>query len=325
MAVEVSCDSAGLGESASVSLPYGSGYSNHRDRQDQLSPSSIQDWSDEQLISDVLERAHILENIETEGCHSIPESRPTVPPPQDTSVGAKDSYSSQKVLPGVSELKHGENSRRVLVDSKRNTSLGSSWSSAAQVSNGSVSPLSSSSHRRWREEGRSAGSGGEDNDSDKTPTPPHETDSGGEMTTPPRNTAPPPHPHQHHHNHLHPPPFVTPLSARTGHYHLHPDVLHQQFSPDVSMLPVPHILCPSSSSSDGDSTTFGAMPENDYTLDENVHMADMIALKYLGMPSTSGSHSGSTVAAESIGETNGRNRGTYLELFCPSKIIFSLV
>ena len=66
---------------------------------------------------------------------------------------------------------------------------------------------------------------------------------------------------------------------------LHPDVLQQRFAGDISMLPVPRIrFSGGSSRRAAGGTTFmshlggGA----DFTLDENMQMADMIALKYLG-------------------------------------------
>ena len=73
---------------------------------------------------------------------------------------------------------------------------------------------------------------------------------------------------------------------------LHPDVLQQQFTGDISMLPVPRIMYMSSSSDGGPyyrgagGTTFlSQLGGADYTVDENVQLADMIALKYLGKKS----------------------------------------
>ena len=75
--------------------------------------------------------------------------------------------------------------------------------------------------------------------------------------------------------------------------YLHPDVLQQQFSAEVSLLPVPRIVgpVPNSSSHGYDGSTLGTalhprgywnMAGSDSTLDENMQLADMIAVKYLG-------------------------------------------
>ena len=65
---------------------------------------------------------------------------------------------------------------------------------------------------------------------------------------------------------------------------LHPDVLQQRFTGDISMLPVPRIMFSGGRAAGG--TTYmshlGAGGGADFTLDENMQMADMIALKYLG-------------------------------------------
>lgn len=66
---------------------------------------------------------------------------------------------------------------------------------------------------------------------------------------------------------------------------LHPDVLQQKFTGDISMLPVPRIMYSGSSGRAGGTvaTTFMShLGGADFTLDENMQMADMIALKYLG-------------------------------------------
>ena len=131
---------------------------------------------------------------------------------------------------------------------------------------------------------------------DFTPTPPRDDKPNGLVLAPPplppdAGLSGPSHPRHHlPHHQLRPPPWGTPLSAKSGHYnHLHPDVLHRQFSPNISLLPVPRIVCPDSASGSGSvggaSLASLAMLGNEYTLDENVYLADMIALKYLGLDS----------------------------------------
>ena len=65
---------------------------------------------------------------------------------------------------------------------------------------------------------------------------------------------------------------------------LHPDVLQQRFTGDISMLPVPRIMYSGGSGRAGGTTTFVSQLGGgaDFTMDENMQMADMIALKYLG-------------------------------------------
>ena len=65
---------------------------------------------------------------------------------------------------------------------------------------------------------------------------------------------------------------------------LHPDVLQQRFTGDISMLPVPRIVYSGGSGRAGGTTTtfMSHLGGADFTLDENMQMADMIALKYLG-------------------------------------------
>ena len=65
---------------------------------------------------------------------------------------------------------------------------------------------------------------------------------------------------------------------------LHPDVLQQRFTGDISMLPVPRIMYSGGSGRAGGTTTtfMSHLGGADFTLDENMQMADMIALKYLG-------------------------------------------
>ena len=159
-----------------------------------------------------------------------------------------------------------------------------------------VSQVSCTSARgeRWREEGgRGSGEGG-DSGEDKTLTPPTprnriSDDDVMQMTPPLNNTTPP-----LNHNQPHPPPpWTTPLSTKNGNYLLHPDVagqyllhpdvLNRQFSPDISMLPVPRIMCPPTAGNSGWSLdTFVLGSNNEYTIDENVYHADMITMKYLG-------------------------------------------
>ncbi len=291
-----------------MSLPYGL---EHQDSP-QLSPLTLHDWSADavngEMLAGVEEGLKALLKMQAKG---HPKNSLTVPFPQN---GPSASSSSQELVYGGKKQGRKTGSGSVVENGRSrgefaDTSTSSFYSSqsyAGKIGSGS----SSSNHQRWRDEGKSAGSGGEDDSSDKTPTPPD--DSSAEVDTPPPNTAPPPTneapPHRHN-QHYPQPPFVTPLSTRTGHHLLHPDVLHQQFPHDISMLPVPHILCPSASGgSDGDSLSFAAVLGSDYTLDENVHMADIIALKYLDMPG-----SPSAKAAESTGETSHRNRGAYHE------------
>ena len=75
--------------------------------------------------------------------------------------------------------------------------------------------------------------------------------------------------------------------------YLHPDVLQQQFRSEVSLLPVPRIVgpVPNSSSHSYEGSTLGtalyprsywSTTGSDGTLDENMQLADMIAMKYLG-------------------------------------------
>ena len=66
---------------------------------------------------------------------------------------------------------------------------------------------------------------------------------------------------------------------------LHPDVLQQKFAGDISMLPVPRIMYSGGSGRARGTTATTFMSHlggTDFTLDENMQMADMIALKYLG-------------------------------------------
>ena len=70
---------------------------------------------------------------------------------------------------------------------------------------------------------------------------------------------------------------------------IHPDVLQQYYATDISMLPVPRIMCSRGFDDDSISETL-LLPTNnhhhnfgsaDCTLDENSQLADMITLKYL--------------------------------------------
>lgn len=71
----------------------------------------------------------------------------------------------------------------------------------------------------------------------------------------------------------------------------HPEVLQPQHYNEVSMLPVPRIVCPvltDSSNSYTDAVLFPksahhlmTRPSADCTLDENMQLADMIAMKYI--------------------------------------------
>ena len=63
---------------------------------------------------------------------------------------------------------------------------------------------------------------------------------------------------------------------------LHPDVLQQRLTGDISMLPVPRIMYGGSSDRTGGTTFVSRLGGADFTMDENMQMADMIALKYLG-------------------------------------------
>lgn len=76
-------------------------------------------------------------------------------------------------------------------------------------------------------------------------------------------------------------PFSVPYSTRDGHVccHLHPEVLHRQYCPDISMLPVPRIMCPVN----GESVLFNGTMGSEYSMDEDLHLADTIDQKYLGL------------------------------------------
>lgn len=62
---------------------------------------------------------------------------------------------------------------------------------------------------------------------------------------------------------------------------LHPDILQQKFIGDISMLPVPRIMYEGGRGAGG-ITFMNQVGGAEFTMDENVQMADMIALKYLG-------------------------------------------
>ena len=69
------------------------------------------------------------------------------------------------------------------------------------------------------------------------------------------------------------------------------------------MLPVPHILCPNHSGSGvggGDPLSLAAvLGGDDCTVDEKAYLADMIALKYLGLSGGSRNQIGSSEQTES--------------------------
>ncbi len=67
--------------------------------------------------------------------------------------------------------------------------------------------------------------------------------------------------------------------------YLHPDVLQQHYSTEISLLPVPRIVGPvpnNNSTLDTAAAYPRSMASSDTTLDENMQLADMIAMKYLG-------------------------------------------
>ena len=67
--------------------------------------------------------------------------------------------------------------------------------------------------------------------------------------------------------------------------YLHPDVLQQHYSTEISLLPVPRIVGPipnNNSTLDTAAVYSRSMTSSDTTLDENMQLADMIAMKYLG-------------------------------------------
>ncbi len=92
---------------------------------------------------------------------------------------------------------------------------------------------------------------------------------------------------------------------------LHPDVLQQKFAGDISMLPVPRIMYSGGRAAGGTigtTTTFmshlygggGGGGGADFTLDENMQMADMIALKYLGRKNELNTASGYDITGEDL-------------------------
>lgn len=165
---------------------------------------------------------------------------------------------------------------------------GSGESPGSSCSSGGDRDLANRSNQWRKSKGSGGGSGGDEDDyedEDKTPTPPpspHSRQSLRMAATSPShslNLSQQPKP-----SYLQP-PYMTPLSAKNNRYLLHPDVMHQHFPSEVSVLPVPHILCPSNTGGggSGDAMSLAAMLGDDCTVDENVFLADMIALKYLGL------------------------------------------
>ena len=90
---------------------------------------------------------------------------------------------------------------------------------------------------------------------------------------------------------------TTNQNQSTGPLYLHSDVLQQRYGNEISMLPVPRIVCPvltDNSNSYSDTSLFPKRAQNmiggssDCTLDENMQLADMIAMKYVGNTLPSG-------------------------------------
>ncbi len=257
-------------------------------------PSQNQKWTTEDILADALEKVKILERLQSQKRASPPK-----PNEQDSKEhsslfshshsGLSSRNSSQRILNGVGERltnccfsstgsieQNCSSSGRYQVESADMLPGTPGVENRAQTiqtrsTNSSLSSCTSEDDQPWEDRGRQ---------DDKTPTPPRgskRSEYTGHAECPIDPYMDKSEPVQHLNKKQ--VPFMTPLSARNGgpSYHLHPDVLHQQYSPDISMLPVPRIVCPNS----GDTILFTALMGNDVTVDENVYMADMITQKYL--------------------------------------------
>ena len=266
-------------------------------------------WSTEDILADTFEKLQVLENLQTK--------RRGSPLTDSQSFSHRGSESGSRLIdvsnlsvPGESEKVQysfsGVHGSSLLSGSGKRCEVGCDDFSGTQSENRMESKelrnMNSSEHfcRSNGVEGSSSSphSGRDaekaEGDDDKTPTPPRYKNQADVNSTFPQDTE------GYNTNGCHPypqPPFLTPLSAKNGSmYHLHPDVLHQHYSPDITMLPIPHILCPDNMQ---DTMLLTAMMGNDYTLDENFHNAEMISRRYLGM-SGSRNHSESGCINEGI-------------------------
>lgn len=157
-----------------------------------------------------------------------------------------------------------------------------SCSSCSSQGSGGQQDASNRSHQ-WRKGIAGGGSGGDEDEDDEDTPPAHSPQRRVHVTPPPFQDLAGGRFNFHHLQS----PYVTPLSAKTNGYHLHPDVMHQQFPCEVSMLPVPRIVYSAGGGNAGDTVSFAPELGSDCTLDENVFLADMITLKYLGMAGSS--------------------------------------
>lgn len=230
-----------------------------------------------------------------------------------------------KILEQLQTRRHSNASAHTLLAKTPGSGTGFSSSSSSCSSGGlgdrcgHVSALNQSSSNRcnqWKRNKESGGGSGGDEDDyeedeDKAPTPlplpPRSRYSPLHATTsPPCNPPLPQHLNYDQSSYLQP-LYVTPLSAKNNHYLLHPDVMmHRHCSSEISMLPVPHILCPNHNAGggSGNALPLATMLGEDCTVDEKAFLADMIALKYLGLSGGS-----SRTHAGSIDQTEARQLG----------------
>ena len=265
----------------------------------QLSPTSVlslRHHSTEDILAEALEKVRILEQLQTRrhsstSAHTLPAK----------TAGSGGGFSSS-----CSSRGSGDCCGHVSTQNQTLTNRSNLWR---------------------KNKGSGGGSGGdedeyEEDDPTPLPLPPHSRNSPLCATTPPFHNPPlPQQPNYDQSNY----PYVTPLSAKNNnHYLLHPDVMHQHFSPEISMLPVPHILCANHNAggggSGGDPLPLAAMLGDDCTVDEKAFLADMIALKYLGLSGgSSRTHAGSIEQTEARQLGYGTNgRYCILCLFPPS-------
>jgi hypothetical protein len=263
----------------------------------QLSPTSVlslRHHSTEDILTEALEKVRILEQLQNQ----------------------RQGSSSLDLVPGKSQGSGEE--------------FSCSQSISSSCSSGGDTRLKSSQSNQWRRnKGSGGGSGGDEDeyeeDEDKTPTPPPpppHSRLNSRLTPPHLTTSLLPHSpsHAHHPNCDQPSylqsPYVTPLSAKNNRYLLHPDVMNQHFSSEISVLPVPHILCPTHTSGGGGGggiPSLAGMLGDDYTVDEKAYLADMIALKYLGSGGSRNHQGGEPTESRQLGY--GRYIGVFEGLY----------
>lgn len=201
-----------------------------------------------------------------------------------------------RILKQLQTQRHGNLNFDRTLPEKMEGGFGYSQSSNSSGGSGEhVDTGSANRSNQWRKsKGTEGGSGGDEDedDEDKTPTPSHSR----------RDTSPAHKPGLSQQPSYLQPPYLTPLSTKNNRYFLHPDVMHQQFSSEVSVLPVPHIMCPGGRAG-SDALSYAAMLGEDCTVDENVFLADMIALKYLGLSERN--HGSQTEARQALGYAGG--------------------